>query len=266
MRDPEDREPMAIPGMCEEGPPSYRIRETPKENLLNLREIRERVRDRDALHCVHHGTIRELLTGREILYKAKRFAETEEEETHFEHVHEVPEGTLQKNQDLWNRHIDPETDRVIVREQDEESVWGIGYFLLPRENGTVDPMTPEEISEIADEVLVERSKERDFSNKQAMAAAMELVRAVIAINQSAVHEESWLGDTDDPEWEADYTVKARATETLDIAYNYNRIVMAGIDLGLHPEYHSYQPFYDMGWKPPSHQEMADHIIRTLAEK
>ena len=153
-----------------------------------------------------------------------------------------------------------------MQENEEESVWGIGYFLLPRENGTVDPMTPEEISEIADEILAERSEERDFRNRQALAAAMELVRAVIAINHSQISEESWIKDTEDPEWEASYTVKSRAMETLDIAYNYNRIVMAGVDLEQHPEYHSYQPFYEMGWKPPSHQEMADYIIRTLGEK
>ena len=153
-----------------------------------------------------------------------------------------------------------------MEEYEEDSVWGIGYFLLPRENGTVEPMAPGEISEIADEMLAERSRERDFSNREALAAAMELVRAVIVINHSQISEESWIQDTEDPEWEASDIVRARAMETLDIAYNYNRIITAGIDLEQHPEYHSYQPFYDMGWKPPSHQEMADHIVRTLAEK
>ena len=262
MGDRRERQPVAIPGMCDQGPPSYEI--TPEENLLNLREVRELIRDRDALHCVHHGTIREVLTGRETLYKAELSVETADEKTHLEHIHEVPEGTLQINQNLWNRRIDAETGRVLVRENEDESVWGIGYFLLPRKNGTVDPMTREEISEIADEILVERSRKRDFSNKQALAAAMELVRTVILINQCAIHEESWLEDTDDPEWEAEHTVKARALETLDIVYNYNRIVMAGIDLEQHPEYHSYQPFYELGWKPPSHQRMADHIIQIPA--
>ena len=142
---------------------------------------------------------------------------------------------------------------------------GNRLFLLPRRNGTVEPITPEEISEFAQGILAERSRERDFSNREALAAAMELVRAVIVINYSRTSEESWIEDTEDPEWEASYAVVARATETLDIAYNYSRIVMAGIDLERYPEYHSYQPFYDMGWKPPSHQEMADHIIGTLAE-
>ncbi len=262
----EDRKPVLIPGMCDEGPPSYRTGETPKENQLTLGEVRERVEDTETLHCVHHNTRREILSGKEVLHKATLFTEKPDEQTHLEYIHQVGAETIQNNQDLWDRRVDPETGRILVEECEEESVWGIGSFLLPRENGTVEPMTPEEISGIAGEMLAERSRERDFSNGEALAAATELVRAVIVINHFQILEESWIEDTEDPEWEASYTVRARAMETLDIAYNYNRIIMAGINLEQHPEYHSYQPFYDMGWKPPSHQEMADHIIRKLAEK
>ena len=261
----EDRKPVLIPGMCDEGTPSYRIGETPKENQLTLREVGKRVEDTEPLHCVHHNTQREILSGREVLRKARLFTEKPDGRTHLEYVHQVGAETIQNNQDLWNRRVDPETGRVLVDEYEEDSVWGIGYFLLPRENGTVDPMTPGEISEIADGMLAERSRERDFSDREALAAAMELVRAVIVINQSQIAEESWTQDTEDPEWEASDIVRARAMETLDIAYNYNRIITAGINLEQHPEYHSYQPFYDMGWRPPSHQEMADHIIRTLGK-
>ena len=265
--DQEDRQPQMIPGMCSKGPPSYRIGESPTESRLTLQQVKEAVEETGTLHCVHGGTKREILSGGGILCKAELlYSENSEERTDWDYIHQVAANTTQNNKDLWDRYIDPETGNVLVEENQDESVWGIGFFLFPGKNGTVDPMSPVEISRIAEEILEERSAERDFSDKEALAAAMELVRAAIAINQSEIHDETWwLEDTDDPEWEAEYTVRGRATETLDIAYNYSRIVMAGINLDQHPEYHSYQPFYEMGWKPPSHQEMADYIIQALRE-
>ena len=256
-----------IPGMCSKGPPSYRIGESPTESRLILQQVKEAVEETGKLHCVHGGTKREILSGGGILYEAELlYSEDSEERTHWNYIHPVASNTTQNNKDLWDRYIDPETGNVLVEENQDESVWGIGYYLIPRENGTVDPMSPVEISSIADEILAERSTERDFSDKEALAAAMELVRTVIVINQSEIHDETWwMEDADDREWEAEYIARGRVTETLDTAYNYNRIVMAGINLDQHPEYHSYQPFYEMGWKPPSHQEMADYIIQALRE-
>ena len=256
-----------IPGMCDKGPPSYRIREIPTENRFTLQQVKEAVEETGTLHCVHDGTKREILSGREILCKAELlYSENLEERTDWDYIHQVSANTTQNNKDLWDRYIYPETGNILVEENQDESVWGIGYYLIPRENGIIDPMSPAEISSIAEEILAERSAERDFSDQEALAAAMELVKAAIVINRSGIHDETWwLEDTDEPEWEAEYTVRGRATEALDKAYNYNRIVMAGINLDQHPEYHSYQPFYEMGWKPPSHQEMADYIIQALRE-
>ena len=56
----------------------------------------------------------------------------------------------------------------------------------------------------------------------------------------------------------------RGTEALDRAYGYERIRKAGIDLDCHPEFRSYQAFYDLDMPPPTHQEMADCIIRLFA--
>ena len=39
---------------------------------------------------------------------------------------------------------------------------------------------------------------------------------------------------------------------------------AGIELDDHPEYRSYQIFFDLKMPPPTHAQMADHIIETLA--
>ena len=59
------------------------------------------------------------------------------------------------------------------------------------------------------------------------------------------------------------TAAERATETIDRAYNRQRIQLAGINLDQHPHLNHYQAFYNMGMPPPSHQEMADVIISLL---
>ena len=264
MSDNKDRKPVVIQGMCSKDPQSYRIGETPKENFLTLREVRNVVKNGKAPYCVHSGTKREILTVRETLHKAKIYAEKEDDSTHIEYVHEAPEGTVQNNDNLWDRYIDDETGKVLVDEGiPEESVWGIGYFLLPREDGTFTPMSPDDVSDILEEILEERSTARDFSNQEALAMSIDMVRAVIVLSHSEAPEVAIEETTDDPEWEIRYHAMARGEEVLDRLYNYNRILLAGVDMDQHPEYHHYQAFYDMGMKPPSHQEMADHIIRTL---
>ena len=53
-------------------------------------------------------------------------------------------------------------------------------------------------------------------------------------------------------------------ETLDRAYNLYRLEHHGINLDDHPQYRSYQTFYELGISPPTHQEMADTIIQAVA--
>ena len=49
-------------------------------------------------------------------------------------------------------------------------------------------------------------------------------------------------------------------EMLDRSYNLYRLKNHGINLGDHPEYRTYETFYEMGIAPPTHEEMADIII------
>ena len=53
-------------------------------------------------------------------------------------------------------------------------------------------------------------------------------------------------------------------ELLDRAYNRYRLEHHGINLHDHPQYRSYQTFYEMGIAPPSHEKMADIIIAKLS--
>ena len=59
-------------------------------------------------------------------------------------------------------------------------------------------------------------------------------------------------------------LRGMPVEMLDRAYNRYRLEHHGINLDDHPEYRSYQTFYEMGIAPPTHQEMADIIIQAVA--
>ena len=62
------------------------------------------------------------------------------------------------------------------------------------------------------------------------------------------------------------TAVARATEALDRAYNRARIARAGVALDDPEVPGTYNDFYRLGFPPPTHQEMADHIIRAHGRK
>ena len=54
--------------------------------------------------------------------------------------------------------------------------------------------------------------------------------------------------------------RGRAAEVFDRAYGLARIKRAGVDLDAHDEYRYLQAFYELGVKPPTHEEAADIII------
>ena len=57
-------------------------------------------------------------------------------------------------------------------------------------------------------------------------------------------------------------LRGMPVEMLDRAYNLYRLEHHGINLDDHPQYRTYQTFYEMGIAPPTHQEMADTIIQA----
>ena len=59
-------------------------------------------------------------------------------------------------------------------------------------------------------------------------------------------------------------LRGMPVEMLDRAYNCYRLERHGFNLDDHPEYRSYQTFYELGIAPPSHQEMSDIIIQAAA--
>ena len=60
-------------------------------------------------------------------------------------------------------------------------------------------------------------------------------------------------------------LKGMPMEMLDRANNLYRLKYHGINLDHHPQYRSYQTFYEMGIAPSTHQEMADVTIQVVTE-
>ena len=51
---------------------------------------------------------------------------------------------------------------------------------------------------------------------------------------------------------------------LDRTYNHYRLEHHGINLDDHPDYRSYQTFYELGIAPPTHEEMVGIVIQAVA--
>ena len=60
--------------------------------------------------------------------------------------------------------------------------------------------------------------------------------------------------------------RARAEEVFDRVYGLVRMTRAGVDLDQHPEFRSLQAFYEMGVRPPTHQEEADIISQMFGAR
>lgn len=58
----------------------------------------------------------------------------------------------------------------------------------------------------------------------------------------------------------------RASEAFDRVFHAARIKAAGINIDEHPEYRSYQKFFEIGMPPPTHAQMADVIIDTFGKE
>ena len=58
-------------------------------------------------------------------------------------------------------------------------------------------------------------------------------------------------------------LRGMPVEMLNRTYNLHRLEHHGINLDDHPEYRTYQTFYEMGIAPPTHQEMTDIIIARV---
>ena len=110
-------------------------------------------------------------------------------------------------------------------------------------------------------VIGHRAQDRDLSDEQALERCKQDIRKAITFVLGRIEA---TGDSLDEETKHRLTMaqlRMMPVEMLDRAYNLYRLEHHSINLDDHPEYRSYQTFYEMGIAPPSHEEMVDIAIK-----
>ena len=108
-------------------------------------------------------------------------------------------------------------------------------------------------------VIEERFKDRDFSDKEA------LNRCKADVQTAITYVLGWIKAAERPGLDEERKhrltmigIRGMPTEMLDRKYNLYRMENQGINLDDHPEYRSYQAFYEMGIEPPTHPGNGGH--------
>ena len=255
------RTSLVIPGMCDEGPSSYAELET-DERVRIRREVALSKLEENRAYCVHFSSIREILTSNELEDKISRYPEGSR--VHIEYFHEVPAGTPQDPRNLWLRKMGPPTGEVTITNT-EENPWDTDILLfLPDGASPVNP--GQDMLAIYTAVVIgARSQDRDFSDKDALDRCKEDVRTAITYILGRIEAVAPPGLDEERKHRLRMTqLKGMPIEMLYRKYNLCRMENRGINLDVHPEYRSYQTFYEMGIAPPTREKMADIVIERAA--
>ena len=250
------RTKLVIPGMCEQGPPSYSDLETRERDRLIREEALAQI-EHQTTYYVHFSSIREIQTSQELETKVSGY--TEGARAHIEYLHQVPADTPQDPRNLWLRKQDPTTGAVTVINANEDP-WDLDAILFLRDG--VSPVDAEiELLEIYTAMVVGlRGRDRDLSDEEALERAKQDVDTAITYGLARIEAIDANLDEETKHQLTMAQLRMMPVEMLDRAYNRYRLERQGINLDDHPQYRSYQTFYEMGIAPPSHQEMADIII------
>ena len=182
------------------------------------------------------------------------------------HSHNGPTRAEANSQDprtLWRTKADPYTGEVTITNPQDDP-WDTEVLLqLPHGAKPVDPGSA--LLDIYLAMIIgERSKTRDFSDQVALERCKNDVRTAITYVLGWVEAAAPAGlDEEAKHQTIMQQLQGMPMEMLDKTYNLYRLESHGISLMNHPEYRTYQTFYDMGIAPPSHEEMADIIIAKL---
>ena len=245
-----------LPGICTHGPKPPRMESLYETGLplMQADAVAGVLDPNQRTYCVHLRSCREICSYERVHEMAH--GPQPGPTTYIDHVHPVPGDTPQRTQDLWLRKLSQDGRTVIV-DHSGSTVWETMSLLNNAANeGARDRRRAHALAHHA---LFLRSKERDFSNPQALAYAMPLAR-LAALQQLQHQHRNQLKH--DPESRIRYAL-GRTTEVIDRAYNLDRMRLAGINLTADSPYLNYQHFYDRGMAPPTHQEMADAAISDL---
>ena len=246
--------------MCAQGPPSYSEAEMTNRHRLRREAALAQV-SQDATYCVHYSSLREILNSPDLADRIARYPEGDL--THIEYFHQVPADTPQDPRNLWLRKQDPTTGAVTVTSAAEDP-WDRDVILtLPDGASPVDP-GPGFLDIYTAMVIGHRARDRDLSDARALERCQPDVRTAITYVLGRIEATGASLDAETKHRLTMAQLRGMPVEMLDRAYNRYRLEHHGINLDEHPEYRTYQTFYEMGIAPPSHEEMADIIIQAGA--
>ena len=249
------RTKLTIPGMCNEGPPAYAEQECRETDRLTPGRA-AKVLKNEGLYCVHHSTIREIRTAASIRWELERAVPGFR--VPIQHIHQVPDNTLQDPAQLWLRDVEPGTGRITVANP-EEDPWDVEQIMSLDDDERMPYMSEAEISQRVEQVIRHRAQEREFSDEEALKEARKDVgRAVRCVSARASRIAA--GSQERTNMAMDRLILGIPVEMLDRSYNLRRIENNGIIMSDDSRWRSYQPFMELGIAPPSHQLMADIII------
>lgn len=257
----QERVKLNIPGMCDEGPPSYSELEMHQGSRLRREKALAQIKE-NRTYCAHFSSIREIIDSQELEMRIKRYELGDYIDV--EYFPEVSSDTLQDPRNLWLRKVDPATGKPIIT-NGQEDPWDTDQLLfLPDGAAPVNP-GPTLMDIYAAMIIADRSRDRDFSDKGALEAAAGDMHAAITYVLGRVEATGAHLDQETKHRLTMAQLRGMPVEMLGRSCNLHRIRSSGVDLDQHPEYRTYQTFYEMGIAPPSHEEMANIIIDHLGQ-
>ena len=173
------------------------------------------------------------------------------------------ENSSQDPRRLWRTITNPSTGEVTITNP-EDDPWNTELLLhLPHGTKPVHPGVA--LLEIYVAMVIgDRAKTRDFSDQVALDRCMDDVRTAIIYVLGWVETAELEGLNDEVKHRTIMQqLRGMPIEMLDKTYNRYRMENHGINLDDHPEYRTYQTFYQMGITPPSHKKMAEVTIEEL---
>ena len=241
-----------LPGICTDAPhpvPGLDHMNIPKLTAGDmLRILTAEDAAGAASWCLHYASTRLSYQGTEL----RQWAESMEPgcPVYAEHLHPTGRPVWQRPQDLWLLRIDARTGEVSATHEPGDT-WA--WHHITGGADAPDPAHPlyPQARSAAVEAVITRAGHRSLSDRRALDQARPVAAAAALDYLDAASE-----------YADRRTAVTRATEALDRAYNRARIARAGVDLDAPEVPGTYDDFYRMGFPPPTHQEMADHILRT----
>ena len=173
---PPRRIRLVIPGMCDEGPPSYAELES-DERVRIRREAALAKLEADRTYCVHFSPLREILTTQELHKKIEQYPEGAR--VHIEYFHEVPAGTRQDPRNLWMRKMGPAKDEVSITNTSEDP-WDKDQLLFLPDGASPASPEPSLLDIYTAMAIGHRAEDREFSDQEALEKAKKDVHTAIS--------------------------------------------------------------------------------------